>query len=92
MIVRNFSRTVDKAAFNSALDRISIVFRPIINDLRASFQFLWQFDSIIMQNVSHRLRFFCAPAWLSYDLIEDHLSINKCAMLYTIQQARYLQL
>ena len=44
---------------------------------------------VIMQNVSHHLRLFCAPTWPSYDVIGEHLLINKSAMLNTIQQARY---
>ena len=44
----------------------------------------WQFDSIIMQNVSHHLRLFCAPIWASYDVIGEHLLINKSTILHTI--------
>ena len=55
-----------------------LVHRPIKKKL------LWQFDSIIMQNVSHHLRLLCAPTWPSYDVIGEHLLINKSAMLHTI--------
>ena len=37
-----------------------------------------------MQNVSHHLRLLCAPTWPSYDVIGEHLLINKSAMLHTI--------
>ena len=43
----------------------------------------WQFDFIIIQNVSHHLRLFCAPTRPSYDVIREHLLINKFAMLNT---------
>ena len=28
----------------------------------------WEFDSVIMQNMSHHLLLFCAPTWPSYHL------------------------
>ena len=33
----------------------------------------WQFDSIIMQNMSHNLLLFCAPTWPSRHASENHL-------------------
>ena len=32
----------------------------------------WEFDSNIMQNVSHNLLLFCAPTWPSYHVIENN--------------------
>ena len=34
---------------------------------------LWEFDFIIMQNISHNLLFFCALRWPSYHVIENHI-------------------
>ena len=33
----------------------------------------WEFDSIIMQNMSHNLLLFCAPTWPSHHVIENLL-------------------
>ena len=33
----------------------------------------WDFDCIIMQNMSHNLLLFCAPTWPSHHVIENHL-------------------
>ena len=33
----------------------------------------WEFDSIIMQSMSHNLLLFCAPTWPSQHVIENHL-------------------
>ena len=33
----------------------------------------WEFDSIIMQNMSHYLLLLCTATWLSYQVIENHL-------------------
>ena len=33
----------------------------------------WEFDSILMQNMSHNLLLFCAPTWPSYHVIDNHL-------------------
>ena len=33
----------------------------------------WEFDSILMQNMSHNLLLFCAPTWPSYHVIHNHL-------------------
>ena len=35
--------------------------------------FLWECDSSILQNMSHKLLPFCAPTWPSYHVIENHL-------------------
>ena len=39
----------------------------------------WEFDSIIMQNMSHNLLLFCAPTWPSYRVIENH-SITRSTL------------
>ena len=36
-------------------------------------KFFWEFDSIVMQNMSHNLLLFCAQTWPSYHVIENHL-------------------
>ena len=36
----------------------------------------WEFDSIIVQNMSHNLLLFCAPTWPSYHVNENHLLPN----------------
>ena len=33
----------------------------------------WEFDSIMIQNMSHNLLLFCAPTWPSHHVIENHL-------------------
>ena len=33
----------------------------------------WEFDSIIMQSMSHDLLFFCAPTWPSHHMIERNV-------------------
>ena len=33
----------------------------------------WEFESIIMQNMSHNLLLFCAPTWPSHHVIGNHL-------------------
>ena len=33
----------------------------------------WEFDSIIMQNMSHNLLLFCTQTWPSPHVIENHL-------------------
>mgnify|MGYP002260080803 CR=1 FL=1 len=52
---------------------------------------LGEFDSIILQNMSHNLPLFCAPAWPSYHVIENHLLADlawkrderpECAVCY----------
>lgn len=35
----------------------------------------WEFDSIIVQNVSHNLLVFCAPTWPSGYVIEKHIML-----------------
>ena len=74
----NMSITANYGCFSLDVIASMLVRRPIKKKL------LWQFDSIIMQNVSHDLRLFCAPTWPSYDVIGEHLLINKSAMLHTI--------
>ena len=34
---------------------------------------IWEFDSIIMQNMSLNFLLFCVPTWPSYHVIENHL-------------------
>ena len=80
--VLNMSITADYGCFSLDVIASMLVHRPIKKKL------LGQFDSIIMQTVSHHLRLFCAPTWPSYDVIGEHLLINKSAMLHIIQQAR----
>ena len=36
----------------------------------------WEFDSIIMQNMSHNLLLFCARTWPSNHVIENHLPLH----------------
>ena len=33
----------------------------------------WEFDSIIMQNMSRKLLLFCAPTWPNFHVIENRL-------------------
>ena len=33
----------------------------------------WEFDSIIMQNMSHNLLLFCTQTWPPHHVIENHL-------------------
>ena len=33
----------------------------------------WEFDSIIMQNMSYNLLLFCTPTWPTSHVIENHL-------------------
>ena len=33
----------------------------------------WEFDPIIMQNMSYNLLLICAPTWPSHHVIEKHL-------------------
>ena len=44
----------------------------------------WEFDSIIMKNMSHNLLLFCAPTWPSHHVIENHLLVyllETCMLL-----------
>ena len=36
----------------------------------------WEFDSVIVQNMSHNLLLFCAPTWPCYHVIENHLLLS----------------
>ena len=36
----------------------------------------WEFDSIIMQNVSDILPLFCTPTWPSHHVSENHELVN----------------
>ena len=76
--VLNMSITANYGRFSLDVIASMLVHRPIKKRL------LWQFDSIIIQILSHHLRLFCAPTWPSYDVIGEHLLINKSAMLHTI--------
>ena len=52
---------------------------------------VWEFESSIVQNMSHHLRLSCAPTWQPYHVIENHLlqvircipisiSVTKCPL------------
>ena len=54
-------------------------------------QVFWEFDSIIMQNLSNILPFFCTPTWLSH-----HISANQeciflcpCFTLFSVPTLRW---
>ena len=46
----------------------------------------WEFDSFIMQNMSHDLLLFCAPTWPSRHVIENHLFQNKGKVAIMVYQ------
>ena len=42
----------------------------------------WDFDCIIMKNMSHNLLLFCGPTWVSHHVIENHLFSSGSCTLY----------
>ena len=76
--------TTPKRWFSSDVTAAMLVHRTIEKKV------FWEFDFIIMQNMSHNLLLFCATTWPSHHVIENHLL--KTALYTLFQNGRHLNI
>ena len=72
------SKLIDYSWFSRDVTAAMLVYRTITKKI------FWEFDSIIMQNLSNILPLFCTPTWPSYHVSENQEYLHSLLKLFII--------